>query len=342
MANAVPATQVLADFVAESRWDDIPPNVRHEGVRALLNTVGCALGGCHDEAIDLAVAVLSPYFGPAQASVIGRRERLDILHAAFLNAAIANVLEYDDTHLATVIHPARRSCRGCWRWRTPLAAGAHAAAILDAFILGIEIACRVGNRVIADALPSRLAHHGELRRVRRRGGGGRILGLDARARRWALGQRGDPIGGARRKARQHVEEPRGRQRGEARARRRRSSPKRASRAAPQAIEGRAGSPRCSATTANLAAITDGLGEHWEMSPTRYKPYPCGVVLFPVIDACLGVARADGLRTERIERIVVRGHPLLRERTDRRMPKRPRRKVSLQHSVAVALLFGRQG
>ena len=86
--------------------------MRREGVRAVAEFVGCALGGCHDEAIDLAVAVLAPYFGPAQASVIGRRERPDMLHAAFLNAASANVLEYDDTHLATVMHPARRSCPG--------------------------------------------------------------------------------------------------------------------------------------------------------------------------------------------------------------------------------------
>src|SRR5204863_3473160 len=94
-------TQQLADFVAGSRWADIPPAVRREGVRSLLNIVGCALGGCHDPAIDLATRVLMPTFGPAQASLIGRTERPDILNAAFLNAAGANVLEYDDTHLPT-------------------------------------------------------------------------------------------------------------------------------------------------------------------------------------------------------------------------------------------------
>jgi len=80
--------------------------VRHEGVRSLLNFVGCALGGCRDEAVILAARVLAPYFGQAQASVIGRSERPDALNAAFLNAVSANVLEYDDTHLPTVIHPA--------------------------------------------------------------------------------------------------------------------------------------------------------------------------------------------------------------------------------------------
>jgi 2-methylcitrate dehydratase PrpD len=38
--------------------------------------------------------------------VIGRGDRPDALNASFLNAVSANVLEYDDTHLGTVMHPA--------------------------------------------------------------------------------------------------------------------------------------------------------------------------------------------------------------------------------------------
>ena len=46
MADEQPqVTQELAAFVAGSRWEDIPPEVRREGVRSLLNFVGCALGG---------------------------------------------------------------------------------------------------------------------------------------------------------------------------------------------------------------------------------------------------------------------------------------------------------
>src|SRR5829696_7813670 len=99
-------TERLAEFVAASRWEDISAAVRREGVRSLVNFVGCALGGCRDEAMDLALRVLAPYAGPPQAGVIGRAERTDALNAAFLNAVGANVLEYDDTHLPTVIHPA--------------------------------------------------------------------------------------------------------------------------------------------------------------------------------------------------------------------------------------------
>ena len=43
--NARHVTRELAEFVAASNWRDIPPAVRREGIRGLLNYVGCALGG---------------------------------------------------------------------------------------------------------------------------------------------------------------------------------------------------------------------------------------------------------------------------------------------------------
>ena len=69
--------------------------------------------------------------------------------------------------------------------------------------------------------------------------------------------------------------------------------------------------------ANLDAITKGLGETWELMANTHKPYPCGVVLFPVIDACLELrAQNPGLSRDAIASIKVEGHSLLRERADR--------------------------
>jgi 2-methylcitrate dehydratase PrpD len=96
----------LAEFLADSQWQDVPDEVRHEAKRTILNFVGAALAGCRDEAMELAVRALKPFFGQPQATVIGCSERPDVLSAAFLNAISANVLEFDDTHLPTVIHPA--------------------------------------------------------------------------------------------------------------------------------------------------------------------------------------------------------------------------------------------
>jgi 2-methylcitrate dehydratase PrpD len=96
-------------------------------------------------------------------------------------------------------------------------------------------------------------------------------------------------------------------------------------------------------SADLRRIADGIGERWEVLNNAYKPYPCGVVLFPVIDACLELRERHAPVPESIDRIVVRGHSLMRERTDRPNAESGRdARVSLQHSVAAAFLFGAAG
>jgi len=52
-------TRALAQFVAGFEWGAVPLEVRREGVRGLLNFIGCALGGARDEAMDIAIKVLS-------------------------------------------------------------------------------------------------------------------------------------------------------------------------------------------------------------------------------------------------------------------------------------------
>jgi 2-methylcitrate dehydratase PrpD len=86
-------------------------------------------------------------------------------------------------------------------------------------------------------------------------------------------------------------------------------------------------------------ITDRLGEHWEMTQVAYKPYPCGVVLHALLDACLEardkIAHAD--------EIVVALHPLAIERTNRPEPRNAiEAKLSVQHAVAVTALRGHAG
>jgi 2-methylcitrate dehydratase PrpD len=331
-------TRDLADFIAGSRWQDIPPEVRREGVRGLLNYIGCALGGCGDEAIGLAIRVLSPSFGAPQAGLIGRTERCDVLNAAFLNAASANVLEYDDTHLATVMHPAAPVAPGLFALAE--ARGASGLELVHAFILGVEAGCRIGTAV--------MPHH------YRRGAHitatcgifgaaaatGKLIGLDAVRMNWALGHAATQSAGlveSLGSMSKSIGVGNSARNGLAGA----LFAEAGFTAAESAIEGRYGFAAVASDTIDLGKITDGLGERWEILANAYKPYPCGVVLFPVIDACLELRKR--LEVSRIARVVVRGHPLLRERTDRPDVGDGRSaKVSLQHTVAVALLQGAAG
>ena len=340
MREDLDVTARLAEFVVGAHWADVPQSVRHEAKRGLVNFVGAALGGSRDPAIALAMQALGPYFGPPRATVIGRAERVDALHAAFLNAGSANVLEFDDTHFPTVIHPA-----------APVAPALFALAeerpvagseLLHAFLLGVETECRIGNAVT----PSHYRRGWHITATcgvfGAAAAAGRLLGLDRPQMVAAFGlaatQSASLIESLGSMAKS-VGVGNAAKNGLAAA-----LLARAGCSGPaEPIAGTFGFARVMSEAADFAKITDGLGDSWEIEQTAYKPYPCGVVLFPVIDACLELRRRHSLAAVDIARVTVRGHPLLRLRTDRPEPASGRdAKVSAQHSVAVAFLDGAAG
>ena len=68
-------THALASYLVTNRLEDIPQDVRHEARRAVLNYLGCAVGGSPHTAVDRAIQALGPYSGKPTASVLGRAER---------------------------------------------------------------------------------------------------------------------------------------------------------------------------------------------------------------------------------------------------------------------------
>src|SRR5262245_210446 len=135
-------TRALARFVATTPPDAVPAAVRAQAVRSVVNCLGCGLGRARHATTDRAVAAVSAY-SPRHCTLLGRAERLDPLKASFVNGIAGHVLDFDDTHLKTIIHPAgpvlpallalveRHVVRG--------------RDLLHAFILGVEVECRLGK-----------------------------------------------------------------------------------------------------------------------------------------------------------------------------------------------------
>ena len=333
-------TQRLAQFIAESRWESIPQTVRHEARRAILNNIGCALASCLDDVTGRALGVLDAFSGPREATVIGRSERLDVLSAAYINAVSSNLLDFDDTHLRTVIHPTAPVAPALLAMAERRRA--TGAQVLHAFILGVEVECRIGNSIS----PWHYSHGFHITSTCGVFGSAaamaKLLGLDMQRTAWALGNAATQasglveslpamsksinLGGAARNGMMAA-----------------FLAERDFDAARSAIEGTFGFAKVMGRDANLAEITSGLGETWELMQNAYKPYPTGVVLHPVIDACLELRDRHSITPGRIERIEVRGNPLLRERADRPAPAIGREaKLSVHHCCAVAFIHGAAG
>jgi len=329
-------TEPLARFLVTHRPEDVPERVRHEAKRSLVNFFATAFGGCRNEAIEILMAALADCFGPPHATLIGRRERADALTATFLNSVSSNVLDFDDTHLRTVIHPTAPVAPGLFALaeRRPISG----AALLHAFVLGVEVECRLGNALSPGHYRRGWHITATCGVLGAAAAAGKLLKLDSGRMAWALGTAAtqssgliENLGtmsksvGVGNSARNGLAAALYAERGM-------DGPDRP-------LEGPRGLAALMGEGEDLASVVDGLGDSWELTQNAYKPYPNGVVLHPVVDACLELRPQVG-DVARIERVMVKGHPLLRERADRPNVTTGREaQVSLQHSVAVAFLYG---
>jgi 2-methylcitrate dehydratase PrpD len=331
------AGEALGNFIAGSRWEDITPALRHEAKRSLLNFFGCALGVAWDPAVETALRVMAPFSGPERATVIGRPERLDAMGASFVNTIAANLLDYDDTHLETVIHPTAPVA-------PPLLAlaelrGLTGAEVLHAFLLGAEVECRIGASV-SPGHYDRGWHITSTTGVFGAAAGcARLLGLDARQCWHALGIAASQSAGL-------VENLPSAAKNIGMGNAARNGllavlmAQAGYTAAPAAIEGPLGWARAMGDVPEVARMTEGLGESWEFARNTYKPYPAGIVFHAVIDA--GLALRERVRPERIAAVSVEGDQLLLDRGDRVVRSERDCRVSIHHCAAVALLRGSAG
>ena len=333
-------TRTLARFVVASRMADVPAPVRREATRSLLNWMGCAVGGSRHETLDRALAALRPFAGPSQATILGRTERIDSLHAALLNGISSHVFDFDDTHLKTIIHPAG-----------PVASAVLALAeykkvsgaeLLHAFILGVEVECRIGNAVYPAHYDIGWHITGTAGVFGAAAAAGKLLGLDEQRMVWALGIAGTQSSGFREMFGtmcKSFHPGRAAQNGLAAAFLAQSD----FTSSDQVLEAKRGFANVMSTARNYDEITRGLGESYEVSLNTYKPFACGIVIHPVIDGCIQLRDAHKLQAEDIAGVTVRVNPLVLELTGKKTPRVGLEgKFSVYHSAAVAVIYGAAG
>ncbi len=338
--TAPDVTRQLAHFIAASDWREVPQPVRHEGARAILNWLGCALGGCRDTTVDRLHAALREFAGNPQATLLGRGGRTDALTAACINAVSSNILDFDDTHLRTVMHPT-----------TPVAAALLALAehrpmsgadFLHAFVLGVDAECRIGNAVSPEHYEGGWHSSATCGVFGAAVAAGKALKLDALRMQWALGIAATQAAGLREVLGSMCKSY---NMGHA-ARSGLTAALLAARhftSSECALEAPRGFLNVLASRCDTAEITRDLGRVWELMQNAYKPYPCGVVIHPVIDACLDLRAEHHIDPAQIAGVEVTVGPLAQQLCGNRAPRDGLEgKLSVYHSAVVALLDGDAG
>lgn len=316
----------------------LPEHVRTEASRAFLNWMGCALGGCREPAVQLAMATVAELGGGPQASIIGHSLRTDIASAAFVNCIGSSVLGYDDAHLATVVHPSSPICSAIFAWSEKNAVSGE--DFLTALSLGIEITCRLSNVLVLPPSKFNVGFYvtGLTAPIGVALAIGNLMRLDAQRMSWAIAIAASQASGFR--ATQGTMTAHFR-------------PGHAARsgvwAALLAAKGFAGNEIALeadkgfldvySRDADLTHAVDGLGERHELLNNAYKPYPCGIVIHPTIDACLELHGQFGHGAAPVSAIL-RVHPMALSLCGIREPTTTLESLnSLYHWAAAALLRG---
>ena len=335
--NAPPITQILARFVAthpSHGWSDA---VDHEAHRTFMNWLGCAVGAARHEAADAALAAVAMLEPAPQCTVPGRRERLDMAGAALVNGITSHTFDYDDTHLKTIIHPAGPVASAL------LALAEHTGAsgrqLVDALVLGIDVSCRIGNLMYPDHYDRGWHITGSTGTLGAAAACARLLGLDEQRTAMALGiAASQPVG--MREQFGTMTKP--------------FHPGAAARAgllsallarhgftaSAKALEAPRGMVQTISTKCDWREATDALGERFEISCNSYKPFACGIVIHPSIDACVQL-REQGVRPADVARIELKVHSLVLELTGKKTPADGlQAKFSVYHGCAAGLTFGR--
>jgi 2-methylcitrate dehydratase PrpD len=337
--NAPPVTKTLAKLVAThpSRgWSDA---VDHEAHRTFLNWAGCAVGAAKHESVESALGAVNMLKPAPQSSILGRTEKVDMTGAALINGISSHTFDFDDTHLKTIIHPAGPVASALLALAE--VTGATGRQVIDALVLGIDVSCRVGNMMYPEHYDRGWHITGSTGTLGAAAGCARLLGLDEQKTTMALGiAASQPIGMREQFGTMTKPFHPG---GAARAGLMSALlAKNGFTASLKAIEAPRGMSQTISTKNDWNEITDELGQRFEISFNTYKPFACGIVIHPTIDAAAQL-KAKGVKPADVERVELRVHSLVLELTGKKEPKDGLEgKFSVYHGFAAGLMFGRAG
>ena len=90
---------MLANYVADSKYEDLPSDVVAHAKRCIMDTVSCGLGGRKTRDADILIKTMKEIGGLPEATVFWERSKLSFIHAAQVNRFLANILDYDDAYM---------------------------------------------------------------------------------------------------------------------------------------------------------------------------------------------------------------------------------------------------
>ncbi len=342
--EAVTATKTLCAHLASVQFSDLTPAAVREARRGVLDWIGCALAGSGHPTVGTLLAVLQETSGRPQATVLGRKLKLGLLDAPLANGQMGHVLDYDDTHMGgVVLHTSSPVLAALFALaeRSGNGAPVSGADLMLAYAVGFEAGVRAGRTAPG--------HHkggwhltGTLGSIAAGVASGKLIRLDGQRLTYAMGIAATQAAG--------MQQNRGTMCKSFHAGKAASNgvlaallAERGFDSTQEIIEGKRGFSRIYSDTAAPDELTAGLGNGWLIESNGHKPYACGVVLHPLIDAVIAIRNRVKADPAAVEEIALRVHPLVLSITGVVEPSTGlQSKFSTLHSAAVAFIDGAAG
>ena len=334
--NAPPITQILAKFISShpsKGWSD---SVDHEAHRTFMNWLGCAVGAANHESVLASLGAVQEFNPAPQASILGRHEKVDMANAALINGISSHTFDYDDTHLKTVIHPAGPVASALVALAEQK--GSSGRELIDALVIGIDVACRIGNAMYPNHYDRGWHITGSTGPVGAAAACARLLHLSEAQTAMAIGiAASQPVGFREQFGTMTKPFHPG---GAAKAGLTSALlAKHGFTASPRALEAPRGMIQSISTKYDWNEITEELGQRFEISLNTYKPFACGIVIHPSIDACSQL-REQGVTADNLDRLELKVHHLVLELTGKKTPKDGLEgKFSVYHGCACGIFYG---
>jgi 2-methylcitrate dehydratase PrpD len=335
-------SRALATFAAAVRIDDLPSEVVHQAVRCVVDWLGCTIAGSatdEGERVRAGIGALDAGDGSRSAAIVGTRQRTVPGYAALANGIAAHVLDFDDT-----FNPDRTTIHGSAPlWPAIFAAAelvpVSGTAAVEAFVAGFEVQTRV-------AIAAGPAHYdagwhvtGTVGHIGAAAATARLLGLSAEQTLAAIGTGATQAAGMK-----AVYGSMGKS----------LHPGKAAMdgllsgflardgftSSTESIEGHRGFLHLFSPDPVPSRAVDGLGVTWYLPRDGFKPYACGSLTHPPVQALLELRAEHDLGPADIESIDGYVHDYVRTTTGLTEPRTGLEgKFSIYHVLAVALADG---
>jgi 2-methylcitrate dehydratase PrpD len=138
--------EIVAEFLVGRRYEDLPEETVEKAKHLAIDCIGCILGGSREPQAKILVEVMKAEGGEPYSSVFAHGLKTSVMNAALMNGTMGHIFDYDDTHCIGSTHTSVAVLPAVFALGEKLKTTGK--DFLRAYILGLEVAIRVGESLL--------------------------------------------------------------------------------------------------------------------------------------------------------------------------------------------------